>query len=80
MESFYLKFSLDDFEDEFAQLQGTKPFDTEHPLDWSVRNWKEVMHRDLFVMMMVGQKHNGIIWGGFSMGILTNMKTRMVIL
>lgn len=58
-------FSLDDFEDEFAQLQGTKPFDTEHPLDWSVRNWKEVMHRDLFVMMMVGQKHNGIIWGGF---------------
>ena len=58
-------FSLDDFEDEFAQLQGTKPFDTEHPLDWSVWDWKEVMHRDLFVMMMVGQKHNGIVWGGF---------------
>ena len=58
-------FSLDDFEDEFAQLQGTKPFDNEHPLDWNVWDWKEVMHRDLFVMMMVGQKHNGIVWGGF---------------
>lgn len=58
-------FSLDDFEDEFAQLQGTKPFDNEHPLDWNVWDWKEVMHRDLFVMMMVGQKHNGIVWGVF---------------
>jgi hypothetical protein len=29
-------FSLDDFEDEFAQLQGTKPFDNEHPLDFGM--------------------------------------------
>ncbi len=58
-------FSVADFEDEFAQLQGKKPFDRAHPLDWNVWDWKDVMHRDLFVMMMVGQKHNGIVWGGF---------------
>lgn len=58
-------FSVADFEDEFSQLQGKKPFDRAHPLDWNVWDWKDVMHRDLFVMMMVGQKHNGIVWGGF---------------
>lgn len=58
-------FTKDDFEDIFAQLKGEKPYDAEHPLDWTVWDWKEVSHRDLFVMMMVGQPINGIVWGGF---------------
>lgn len=58
-------YSKEDFEDNFAQLQGRKPYDTNHPLDWNVWDWEQVSHRDLFVMMMVGQKVNGIVWGGF---------------
>ena len=58
-------FTRDGFEDYFAQYKGTKPFDVDNKLDWTVWDWKSVEHRDLYVMMQVGQKVNGIVWGGF---------------
>ena len=58
-------FSRDHFEIWFAHFKGNVPLNVDDKLDWSVWNWKEVNHRDLFVMMQVGQKVNGIVWGGF---------------
>lgn len=58
-------FTKYDFEDEFAQLKGLKPYDVKHPLNWSVWDWQNVMHRDLYVMMKVGVENPGIVWGGF---------------
>lgn len=58
-------FTRDGFEHYFAQYKGNIPFDREDKLDWSVWDWKSVEHRDLFVMMQVGQEVNGIVWGGF---------------
>lgn len=42
-----------------------KEYDRENKLDWTVYEWESVMHRDLFVMVQVGQEVNGIVWGGF---------------
>lgn len=58
-------FTHDDFENYFAQYKGLKPYDNDDKLDWTVWDWKTVIHRDLSVMMQVGQKVNGIVWGGF---------------
>lgn len=58
-------FTRDDFENYFAQYKGEKEYDHDNKLDWTVWDWESVMHRDLFVMMQVGQKVNGIVWGGF---------------
>jgi len=58
-------FTRDDFENYFAQYKGEKEYDNENELSWAVYDWQSVMHRDLFVMIQVGQKVNGIVWGGF---------------
>lgn len=58
-------FSRDDFENYFAQYQGEKAYDHDNELDWTVYDWESVIHRDLFVMVQVGQEVNGIVWGGF---------------
>ena len=58
-------FKREGFEHYFAQYKGRIPFDRENKLDWTVWDWKSVEHRDLFVMMQVGQEVNGIVWGGF---------------
>lgn len=58
-------FSKEEFENYFSQYKGEKDFDRDNKLDWNVYDWKSVMHRDLFVMVQVGQKQNGIVWGGF---------------
>ena len=53
------------FEHYFAQNKGLIPFEDDDIFDWNVWDWKSVEHRDLFVMMLVGQEINGIVWGGF---------------
>lgn len=58
-------FTRDDFDNYMAQYQGTIPYDKENPLSWNVWDWKEVSHRDLFVMVQVGQEINGIVCSGF---------------
>lgn len=58
-------FGRDSFEHYFAQYKKVIPFDANNKLDWTVWDWKSVEHRDLFIMMQVGQKTNGIVWGGF---------------
>ena len=58
-------FTRDDFEKYFAQYKGLKPYNYDDKLDWTVWEWETVMHRDLFVMMQVGQEVSGIVWGGF---------------
>lgn len=58
-------FTRDDFENYFAQYKGEKEYDHDNKLDWTVYDWESVMHRDLFVMVQVGQEVNGIVWGGF---------------
>lgn len=58
-------FSRDDFECYFSMYKGITPFDPDDKLDWTVWDWRNVEHRDLYVMMQVGQKVNGIVWGGF---------------
>lgn len=58
-------FTRFDFEDYFAQYKGIKPLDHDNKLDWTVWDWRDVQHRDLFVMVQLGQKINGIVWGGF---------------
>lgn len=58
-------FNRDGFEHYFAQYKGLIPNDSDDELDWTVWDWKSVEHRDLYVMMQVGQKLNGIVWGGF---------------
>ena len=58
-----------DFEKDFKQLKGIAEGGS--PLKenvWTVWDWEKVMHRDLFVMMQVGQEINGIVWGGFLCG------------
>lgn len=47
-----------------SQYKGISDSDDNY-MDWSVWDWQLVKHRDLFVMMQVGQKTNGIVWGGF---------------
>ncbi len=58
-------FNRKKFDFYFSRYKKGLPIDIDDRLDWSVWNWKEVMHRDLFVMMQVGQKVNGIAWSGF---------------
>lgn len=58
-------FTRDDFENYFSQYKGEKDFDSDNKLDWNINEWESVMHRDLFVMVQVGQEYNGIVWGGF---------------
>lgn len=58
-------FDREGFEHYFAQYKGIIPNDHNDKLDWTVWDWKSVEHRDLYVMMQVGQKVNGIVWGGF---------------
>jgi len=58
-------FSRERFEYYFSHYKKNLPLAPNDQFDWSVWNWREVMHRDLFVMMQVGQKVNGIVWGGF---------------
>ena len=47
-----------------SQYKGISDSD-DHYMDWSVWHWNWVQHRDLFVMMQVGQKTNGIVWDAF---------------
>lgn len=58
-------FKREGFEFYFSHYKNNLPIDPDDKFDWSVWNWREVMHRDLFIMMQVGQKVNGIVWGGF---------------
>jgi len=58
-------FKREGFEFWFSHYKKNLPIDKDDRFDWSVWNWKEVMHRDLFIMMQVGQTVNGIVWGGF---------------
>ena len=58
-------FNREGFEHYFAQYKGFIPNEHDDELDWTVWDWKSVEHRDLYVMMQVGQKVNGIVWGGF---------------
>ncbi len=58
-------FSHEDFDDYFSQFKGETDFEDFEELDWNVYEWESVMHRDLFVMVQVGQEVNGIVWGGF---------------
>jgi len=58
-------FRPSDFENIFAQMKGIIPYDAKHPLDWSIYDWRSVEHRDLYVMMQVGNGLNGITWFGF---------------
>ena len=58
-------FGRDSFENYFAQYKRVIPLDDDNKLDWTVWDWENVEHRDLYVMMQVGQEVNGIVWGGF---------------
>lgn len=60
-------FKRDDFERLMNQYKGFLPTTNEDDnyMDWSVWEWELVKHRDLFVMMLVGQELNGIVWSGF---------------
>lgn len=58
-------FTRKDFEEYFNCYKGISNTIENHDIVWTIWDWKEVMHRDLFVMMQVGQKNNGIVWGGF---------------
>ena len=58
-------FGRDSFENYFAQYKHVIPLDDDNKLDWTVWDWENVEHRDLYVMMQVGQEVNGIVWGGF---------------
>lgn len=61
-------FTKDHFEEYFNYFNG-KTKSIENPnIVWTIWDWKVVKHRDLFVMMQVGQKMNGIVWGGFLNG------------
>lgn len=53
------------FENYFSQYKGIIPRNNDDPLDWTVWDWQDVNHRDLFVMVQVEQEINGIVWGGF---------------
>ncbi len=61
-------FTRDDFEKYFNYYKGKIEKIENTNIVWTIWDWKEVMHRDLFVMMQVGQKNNGIVWGGFLKG------------
>lgn len=62
-------FTRNDFEEYFGRLKGVIPSNSKPDDLWTIWDWKEVMHRDLFVMMLVGQEVNGIVWGGFLGGM-----------
>ena len=51
----------EDFDKDFKTFKDNERLE----LDWSVFNWKEVTHLDLFVMMKVGTNCTGIIWFGY---------------
>lgn len=61
-------FTRDDFEEYFNYYKGRTKSIENSDIVWTIWDWKEVMHRDLFVMMQVGQEKNGIVWGGFLNG------------
>ena len=61
-------FTRDDFEEYFSYFKGKIDKIENSDIVWTIWDWKEVMHRDLFVMMQVGQEQNGIVWGGFLNG------------
>ena len=61
-------FTRDDFEEYFNYFKGKIESVENSDIVWTIWDWKEVMHRDLFVMMQVGQEKNGIVWGGFLKG------------
>ena len=54
-------FGRDSFENYFAQYKHVIPLDDDNKLDWTVWDWENVEHRDLYVMMQVGQEVNGIV-------------------
>lgn len=58
-------FNREGFEHYFSQHKGIIPYDHDDELDWTVWDWKSMEHRDLYIMMQVGQNVNGIVWGGF---------------
>lgn len=62
-------FTRKDFDDYFSLYKGKQSPIKEYVIVWSIWDWKNVMHRDLFVMMQVGQKVNGVVWGGFLSGM-----------
>lgn len=61
-------FTRNDFEDYFNYYKGKIEKIENTDIVWTIWDWKDVMHRDLFVMMQVGQEQNGIVWGGFLNG------------
>ncbi|MBO4315080.1 MAG: hypothetical protein J5867_03810 [Prevotella sp.] len=61
-------FTREDFDDYFKYFKGVTKSIENPDIVWTIWDWKEVMHRDLFVMMQVGQEQNGIVWGGFLNG------------
>ncbi len=61
-------FTREDFENYFQYFKGNTESVEDSNINWTIWDWKEVMHRDLFVMMQVGQEKNGIVWGGFLNG------------
>ncbi len=62
-------FTRKDFDEYFDLYKGKKSPIKDYDIVWSIWDWKDVMHRDLFVMMQVGQEKNGIVWGGFLSGM-----------
>lgn len=60
-------FKTEDFEKLMNQYTNILPTDDDEDnyMDWTVWEWEKVNHRDLFVMMLVGQELNGIVWSGF---------------
>ena len=62
-------FTRKDFEDYFSYYKGETENVENGDIVWTIWDWKKVVYLDLFVMMQVGQKTNGIVWGGFLGGI-----------
>lgn len=59
-------FKKEDFELLMSKYKSIHPTNDEDDyMDWSVWDWDQISHRDLFVMVQVGQETNGIIWSGF---------------
>lgn len=54
-------YTLNDFETDFQKFKDYKPMD----MNWSIRDYKEVVHKDLFIMCRVGGKDDGVVWAGF---------------
>lgn len=59
------EFTREEFEELFNDFNSKNPKFKGDEFAWPVWDWEKVMHRDLFVMMQVGQEVNGIVWFGY---------------